>query len=438
MYLSFVIFAMLTLFAYRQYYIIPVGTNRFREDGRVLLFVASMWSGGLTMLAYTTACYIVVYSYYRLKKKMHYRWTNLVLFISQAVAVYGLINTLSPWFSDPGPLAMYVMMFAIVFCTQLVTLFASSLLFQVSLRVGGWKRALLKFNLTDSIYLTLYSLASSYNDTVDSSLWIHTLSDAVIIASIGGLYYWRTVGIKRDRQVEDQLHKLKELNSQITFANQQVLLAFASSLEKRDPYTHGHSERVAQYAVSIATELGLSEQELKIIHLGGLLHDIGKIGIPDHVLNKPDRLTQEEYDIMKQHPVIGEELLRRVYTYSELLNEEQRERMLEIVLYHHERPDGRGYPHGLTEEQIPLFAKITAVADAYDAMTSNRAYREAMSQEQASRILSAGSGAQFWTPAVDAFLCVLIREAHRESESAADALREASAAGEPLLNPKLS
>ncbi|PWK15882.1 HD-GYP domain-containing protein [Tumebacillus permanentifrigoris] len=424
MYLSFFTFAILSVFAYRQFYVIPVGKSRFREDGHALLFVASMWVGGWVMLAFTTLCYIAIYSFMRLRQKMKYRPLNLILIAAQALAVYLVLGTFERLMPTHQPLTLFLTMSITVFLTQLTTVLVSSLLFQISLRVGNWKRVLLKYALMDSIYLTLYVIATSYTSVVEvRPLWRFT-ADIVTIASIVGLYYWRTVGIKQDRKVEVQVEELKALNTQIAHANQQVLLAFASSLEKRDPYTAGHSERVAQYAVYIAEELGMSTAELKVIHLGGLLHDIGKIGIPDHVLNKPDRLTVDEYDIMKQHPVIGEELLRGVYTASQLLNDSERERMLEIVLSHHERPDGRGYPFGLIEEQIPLFAKITAVADAYDAMTSNRAYRNAMSKDQAARILDEGKGTQFWTPAVDAFLRVL---EHQQLEPDVDTLREVSA-----------
>lgn len=435
MFLSFVIFAILTVFAYRQYYLIPVGSqSRFREDGHVLLFVASMWIGGWVMLAFTTGCYIAVYSYARVQHRMPYKPLNLLLIIAQAAAVYLVLGTFERLLPTHQPLTLFVTMSATVFLAQSTTVLVSSLIFQISLRVGGWKRKMLKFTLMDSIYLTLYVLASSYTSVVEEMLLWRLLADAVILAAITGLYYWRTIGIKQDLKVEAQVGELIALNSQIAHANQQVLLAFASSLEKRDPYTAGHSERVAQYAVNIAEELGLAADELKVIHLGGLLHDIGKIGIPDHVLNKPDRLTAEEYDIMKQHPVIGEELLRRVYTASELLNSSERERMLEIVLSHHERPDGRGYPHGLTEEQIPLYAKITAVADAFDAMTSNRAYRHAMSQEQAAQILESGKGTQFWPPAVEAFLRVLQHQPLPQHRLDAQPWREVSVA---LEHPSL-
>nr|WP_181909397.1 HD domain-containing phosphohydrolase [Paenibacillus taihuensis] len=146
---------------------------------------------------------------------------------------------------------------------------------------------------------------------------------------------------------------------------------------------------------------------MQLIHLGGLLHDIGKLGIPDYILSKDGALTEIEFCLMKQHPVIGEALLEGVYQYLPLANDNEKEKVFEIVLYHHERPDGKGYPRGLSVAQIPTWAMIMSVADAFDAMTTNRSYRQAMSQKQAMNILVREVGAQFWGPAVSAFVSLM-------------------------------
>jgi len=418
MLLTYLFFAVLCYFAHYMYYVIPIGTqSHFREDSHNLVWIAALFIGGAPLLLFAFFCTIVMYSVDRLRNRQRYqgfRPRNLVLMTIQAVTVYYTYQMLHGFLPAGMTMSVIATMFATICLTQLVTVGVCALLFRFSLRVGGWKRNLLKFNLMDSIYLSLYVITAEYVAMTESNPWIAGFTHGVIVIAILGLYYWRTVGIRQSHLADYQMRQLQKLNGQLAEANQQVLLAFASSLEKRDPYTAGHSERVAQYAHSIAQELGLPEHDLKIIHLGGLLHDIGKIGIPDSVLNKPDRLTVEEYDVMKQHPVIGEELLRRVYTTSNILDAHDRERMLEIVLSHHERPDGRGYPHGLTEDEIPLFARITAVADAFDAMTSNRAYRNAMSMEKAIVILQEGKGAQFWEPAVEAFMRVLAREDQKQ------------------------
>jgi putative nucleotidyltransferase with HDIG domain len=170
--------------------------------------------------------------------------------------------------------------------------------------------------------------------------------------------------------------------------------ALTSAIDAKDPYTHGHSERVARVAVCIGEEMGLDKEQLDTIYLGGLLHDIGKIGIDDQVLNKPGALTPEEYEHIKKHPQLGYDILRGV---------RQLQKILPIVLHHHESWDGTGYPHGLTGESTPLVARIAAVADAFDAMSSDRPYRQGMEDEKLDAILRDGAGKQ-WDPAVvDAF-----------------------------------
>ena len=170
--------------------------------------------------------------------------------------------------------------------------------------------------------------------------------------------------------------------------------ALTSAIDAKDQYTHGHSGRVARVAVCLAEELGLSRSEIDTVYLGGLLHDIGKIGVDDQVLNKPGGLTPEEFEQVKQHPQLGYDILRGV---------QQLESILPIVLHHHEAWDGSGYPHGLQGEATPLLARVTAVADAYDAMSSDRPYRSGMADEKLDAIFRDGAGAQ-WDPAViDAF-----------------------------------
>ncbi|HEU4962959.1 MAG TPA: HD-GYP domain-containing protein [Bacilli bacterium] len=427
--LTFLLFAILTYWAYYQVYFVTVGeSDMIREDAHILLWCAAVVVGGAPLLAFALVCYMITYSIERLRHGYRYRPSNLLLLVLQAGTIHQAYVLLHDLLGADEVLGTIVTMFGTVLVTQVLTVLFLSVVFRVPVRSGGWKRQLLKYNLMDSIYLSLYVISTQFIVSMQAEPWWHYTAQGVITLAILGLYYWRTVGIKQTQVVGLQLDEMQELNAEITYANQQVLLAFASSLEKRDPYTAGHSERVARYAQTIARELGLSEHDQEVIHLGGLLHDIGKIGIPDSVLNKPGRLTAEEYDVMKQHPVLGEELLRRVYTQSKILPEADRERMLEIVLYHHERPDGRGYPYGLQGEDIPLFARLTAVADAYDAMTSNRAYRDAMSLDKAASILLDGRGTQFWPPAVDAFVRTLPFEAEAP-------LDEVAAAAEPTSAP---
>lgn len=174
-----------------------------------------------------------------------------------------------------------------------------------------------------------------------------------------------------------------------------TLRAMSNAIEARDPYTHGHSERVGSVAYQIALRLNLSEVMCQEIYLAGVLHDIGKIGIPDHVLLKPGKLEQEEFDIIRKHPEIGHRILEELGKLKFALPG---------VLYHHERVDGTGYPHNLVGDEIPLMARILAVSDAYDAMTSSRVYRSAMGQQRALEILRSGIRTQWDAEVVTACL----------------------------------
>jgi diguanylate cyclase (GGDEF)-like protein/PAS domain S-box-containing protein len=182
------------------------------------------------------------------------------------------------------------------------------------------------------------------------------------------------------------------------------VLALAAALDERDPYTHEHSRTVAGYAAAIGVKLGLDGDRLEDLRIAGLLHDVGKVGVSDAVLRKPGALTDEEWDDMRRHPEIG----------ARLLAHPGLARVREWVLHHHERPDGRGYPGGVVGEAIPLEACILAVADAYEAMTSDRPYRNALTFEAACEELRNGRGAQFDGRVVDAFLSHLASQAADE------------------------
>ncbi|MEM8946380.1 MAG: HD-GYP domain-containing protein [Planctomycetota bacterium] len=170
--------------------------------------------------------------------------------------------------------------------------------------------------------------------------------------------------------------------------------ALTSAIDAKDRYTSGHSNRVAYFSVSIAQRMGLNKAERDTLYLAGLLHDIGKIGIDDNVLNKAGTLTDQEYEQIKLHPQLGYEILRGV---------KQLDQVLPMVLHHHEAWDGSGYPHGLAGDDIPKMARIMAVADAFDAMTSDRPYRKGMSDGEVDEILRVGAGSQWDPEVVNAF-----------------------------------
>lgn len=180
-----------------------------------------------------------------------------------------------------------------------------------------------------------------------------------------------------------------------------ALLAVGEALGAKDAYTRRHSKRVSAFGEAIGREMGLSGRELCDLRLAGQLHDVGKIGIPDELLGKAGPLDDEEYGRLKQHPMIGEQILRP------LLHD--RPTVLAVVRWHHERFDGRGFPDGLRGVQIPLAARIVAVADSFDAMTSERPYRSPLDLDDVVAELEAGAGAQFDPRCVAAFMAVLNR-----------------------------
>ncbi len=182
-----------------------------------------------------------------------------------------------------------------------------------------------------------------------------------------------------------------------------TIRSFVTILEARDPYTKGHSERVAFFSEIIARKMRIPEKKITLLKEIALLHDIGKLAIEENILQKQDTLTEQEWNIIRRHPVAGEEMLRPVFFDRDCL---------EIVRQHHERFDGKGYPDGLTRDRINILAQILAVADAYDAITSARAYRPALSKKQAIEELKKNRGTQFNPDVVDVFLEVLEEEMH--------------------------
>ena len=179
-----------------------------------------------------------------------------------------------------------------------------------------------------------------------------------------------------------------------------ILYAFVEAIEAKDPYTKQHSSRVTQLALSIAKELGCSQEEMDVLNVSGNLHDIGKIGIPDAILLKPGSLTDEEYEIIKKHPVIGSNIIG----HFNLWTDERK-----TIKHHHERWDGNGYPSRLKGEDIPFLSRVVSVADTYDALTSDRSYRNRRSEDKALHIILENSDSQFDPAIVDAFFTLYKR-----------------------------
>lgn len=180
----------------------------------------------------------------------------------------------------------------------------------------------------------------------------------------------------------------------------ETVQSLLESVRARDPYTFHHSINVGIYAYRIAKQLLSNDDDCLDIYLGAILHDVGKIGIPDSILLKDGKLTNEEFTVMKTHPQIGFDITQAITHFKD-------RGVDKIVLYHHERPDGKGYPFGIISSEIPLGAKIVAVADTYDAMTTKRLYRPSLCHAEALEELLSGKGAQFDPMIVDAFMVSL-------------------------------
>jgi len=262
------------------------------------------------------------------------------------------------------------------------------------------------------------AVSSGVSDPLDSK----ESNSAKSLLCVPLLIHERTMGVlyvTREEQqhpfVRDDLLLLSNIGSQVAVAvenyrlNQDIestyletIMALAMAVEAKDPYSLGHSKRVGAYAIQIAEAMGVDDITKKVIKDGSVLHDVGKIGIKDNILLKPSPLDPEEIKIMQQHPTIGEAILKPVRSLA---------KVSDLVRYHHERYDGKGYPYGLKGEEIPLAARIVIVADSYDSMITDRPYRKRLSQEAAIAELRRGSGSQFDSHVVDAFLKALEQRA---------------------------
>jgi len=185
---------------------------------------------------------------------------------------------------------------------------------------------------------------------------------------------------------ENKIQELHTKNLELGNANRDLIASLVSAIEAKDKYTLGHSERVSEYAADLAKKAGLSDEKVEEIRIAGMLHDVGKIGVADDILHKPSRLTKQEYEEIKKHPAIGSWILNTL---------ELSDTTMDAINYHHERYDGKGYPLGLSGDELSLEAQIIALSDAYDAMTSDRPYRKAMTHAEAIMEIKKCSDTQF-------------------------------------------
>ena len=206
----------------------------------------------------------------------------------------------------------------------------------------------------------------------------------------------------------EQMNLIKKINIELKDTYSKLENAYMESIETlrrtvdaKDTYTRGHSDRVSEYSVLIGKKLGLSDEDLNTLKIGGLFHDVGKIGVPDAILQKPDKLTDDEYSEIKNHPTIGAHILSNATIFKDIIP---------IVKHHHERYDGKGYPSKLAGEDIPYLARIAAVADTFDAMTSKRSYRDSLSLDIVKEEFKRCSGTQFDPEIAKVFLEILENE----------------------------
>jgi HD-GYP domain-containing protein (c-di-GMP phosphodiesterase class II) len=234
---------------------------------------------------------------------------------------------------------------------------------------------------------------------VTGTVWRLSWWEYHVLMLVGvGLAVWslaaqRAKGLSLRSVMEATLELEVKVGAELQHAD--TIAALAAAVEARDENTKGHNTRVAEIAVQIGRAMELPTDTLRTLARAGLLHDVGKIGIPDSILSKPGALDPAEWTVIKRHPELGHEILSRVQSLR---------REAAIVIAHHERIDGSGYPRGLRGEQIPLEARIVAIADTYDVLISDRPYRKAFGREHAIKILREECGTHLWEPAVRALL----------------------------------
>ena len=238
-------------------------------------------------------------------------------------------------------------------------------LVQSYIKISDWTQKIKKGDLTTRLTFSkqsdLYYIAEAFNTMAD-------IMQELIVVN------------------ENKIQELHSKNEELGNANKDLIASLVSAIEAKDRYTLGHSERVAKYAAGLAEKIGLSEEKVNEIHIAGMLHDVGKIGVADDILHKPSRLTKDEYEEVKKHPAIGSWILNTL---------ELSDTTMDAINYHHERYDGKGYPLGLKGNELSLESQIIALSDAYDAMTSDRPYRKAMSHEEAINEIKKCADTQF-------------------------------------------
>lgn len=269
-----------------------------------------------------------------------------------------------------------------------------------------WRRWLygkdaLEFSLLLACLLSLDAIVAVIFGTPGRLSWFDY--HVYLLAGFGAAACAVMLGYRRARGVDGAMHSLTltQTVDQVFNGSPEALRVLIGAVEARDLYTQGHSHRVAEMSARIGLEIGLGADQVRVLVQGAIIHDIGKIGMPDSVLNKEGPLTREERKLIEEHPVVGWDIANRIVSLRTALP---------VIRHHHERIDGLGYPDRLEGDAIPFYARIVAVADVWDALTSTRSYREAWSGERALRVMFEGRGTQFDPRCLDAFLALMQKD----------------------------
>ena len=295
----------------------------------------------------------------------------LMLVVSQFTGFYYTFDSLNQYKRANGFMICYLF-------PMMILVLDLSVILEYHKKIG--KRLL--------ISILLFSIIPVVSSVLQIFLYGISLTNITLVGLAVTLYVFslRDMNDKLEKASKREIEIVREEQKNLRIMFEQTATALANAIDAKDKYTHGHSRRVAEYSVKIARYLGKTDKEIEDLYFAALLHDVGKIGIKDSIINKEGKLTDEEFAAIKTHPVIGMQILSSI----------NQSPYLSIgAHHHHERYDGRGYPDGLKGEDIPEIARIIAVADAYDAMTSKRSYRDPIPQDLVREEFVKGSGTQF-------------------------------------------
>jgi len=281
--------------------------------------------------------------------------------------------------------------------------------FFINVVIVGLRLSIVKCMIISFLYYTDYAIAINYSPGIGvNTILLNCEIFIIFLSTVYICHYFSGIEQKKIKQDEEVIElidekvnlvqELKDKNQELEQTYWDMVETLIGVIEARDNFTGSHSVNVCEYSIRLAKKVGLCEEEVKKIMKASILHDIGKMGIPDNILLKPGALSTDEYGTIMNHPEIGYKILAKVKGLEDIIP---------MILYHHERIDGKGYPFGLRGDKIPVGARIIAIADAYDAMTSNRPYRKALVKREAQKRLLENAGLQFEPEFVSMFIEIM-------------------------------